>query len=456
MQKNMRNPMKKHTTKAQRSFFFALSVYNTNLSTKQTKWLYTWFVFVFLTLMPWTASAWYKTKIKAAGYVESRYTAMLGLDLGSLCKGDLKNPLKQMCNPHILVNRIRPTALVRLSRELRLRVTGNVQLSHFRLEREIKKIEDVLTVPRLYLELRLNRITIRAGKQSFNWGPAQLWSLTTPFVPQDPTDLNAELPGLWAVSAQASYAAMGFFRMGVLASPDFRYTLEFLRWKHTFGNTDVAVTVVEGGLNRELVIGAEVKGTLGVGFWLESAVRIPYQSMLNDKDPKETSFSFVVGVDYSFPVLENMIISLQYYYNHAGIGDPKKYPFNTIEGLAKLGEQLRQTSQSNNITGIGLSSGGFIGKHYIMLNVQLKIFEELSASLMAVSNIIDPSVMLGPFVGWTFLENFQLTVGAYFFLGPQGSEFAIGKIKLPLPNTPADGVQLSPKAALFAWLRYSF
>ena len=30
------------------------------------------------------------------------------------------------------------------------------------------------------------------------------------------------------------------------------------------------------------------------------------------------------------------------------------------------------------------------------------------------------------------------------------------KIKIPLPNAPEDGVNLSPVAVLFAWLRYSY
>ena len=407
------------------------------------------------TLVLFSGASWGASSLKLRGYAESRYSGLLGLDFGSLCEGTIDPSFQSLCNPHIVVNRIRPSALIKFNNKLRLRVTANALTSHFRLEREVKTVGDILTLARLYLDIRTKYVDIRIGQQSFNWGPAQLWSLTVPFVPQDPTDLNAELPGLWAVSAQITYAQTGFFKMGVMVSPDFSYTLEFLRWKHTFGSTDIAITAVEGGLKRRVSIGAEIKGTLGLGFWLEAALHIPYQQMVNGEDAQPT-FAFVFGLDYSFPVLESMVITLQYHYNHAGLTDSSKYPFNSTEGLAAFAKQLQQTSQSNNVTGTGASSGSFLGAHYLFLSINLSILEELSTSLIALGNILDPSFMVGPFVSWNFIADFSLTMGAYFFFGPDGSEYAPGKIKIPIPGAPEAGVNLVPVAVLFAWLRYNF
>lgn len=414
------------------------------------------FCVLFSLWVGYAAPAEAKTSFRVRGYAESRYTGLLGLDLGSLCEGDLLPPLQQFCNMHILVNRIRPSALVKFSRKIRLRVTANLLTSHFRLERDVTKIDDLLTLARLYMEIRTRYVDIRAGKQAFNWGPAQLWSLTTPFVPQDPTDLNAELPGLWAVSARINYNPTGFFYLGAMAAPDFSYTLEFLRWKQTFGNTDIALVAVEGGPKRRLTFGAELKTTIVLGFWIEAAMTIPYQRMIDNESGADPTFSFVVGVDYSFPVLESLVVSLQYYYNHSGITDPKKYPFNTPEGLAAFAAALQQTSQSNNITGIGLGGGGYIGAHYLFLSGNLTILEGLSVAVTAIGNILDPSVLVGPFVNWTFLDDFTLTLGAYFLLGPQGSEFAPGKLKIPVTGIPEDGINVSPVAAAFAWIRYNY
>ncbi|HAA59041.1 MAG TPA: hypothetical protein DCE42_30080 [Myxococcales bacterium] len=408
---------------------------------------------VCLLLLPLVAHA--RSSMKLRGYAESRYSLMAGLDLGSLCEGDLSDNVKSFCDPHIVVNRIRPSALFKFSRKLRLRAEANLLTTHFRLQREVTDITDILTLARLYLDIRTKYVDIRIGQQAFNWGPAQLWSLTTPFVPQDPTDLNAELPGLWAVSAQIGYSMVGYVKLGVMAAPDFTHTLEFIRWKHTFGETDVALTVVEGGAKRRVSIGAEVKGTLGVGYWVEAALNIPYEQMADD-DTVEPNVVVVVGMDYSFPILENMIITLQYYFNSAGITDKEKYPFNTPEGLAAFATQLQQTKQSNNVTGIGFSSGGFLGAHYLFLSINQRIFEELSVSIMNVTNLLDPSFMVGAFVNWNFLVDFSLTVGSYFFLGGEKSEFAPGKIEIPIPNAPEGGVSLVPTAVAFAWIRYNF
>lgn len=82
--------------------------------------------------------------------------------------------------------------------------------------------------------------------------------------------------------------------------------------------------------------------------------------------------------------------------------------------------------------------------------------QDLNVSVTALGNLIDPSVMLGPFASWTFLTDFNLTIGAYFFLGADGSELHIGKIKIPLPGLPEDGIRLSPIVVAFAWLKYNF
>lgn len=405
-------------------------------------------------LLPTVASA--GSSLKLRGYAESRYSFLGGLDFGKLCEGDLEATFKSLCSPHIVINRIRPSALVKFNRKLRLRVTANLLTTHFRLDREVKEIGDILTLARLYLDIRTKYVDIRIGQQSFNWGPAQLWSLTTPFVPQDPTDLSAELPGLWAVSAQIAYSQTGFIKLGVMAAPDFQSTVEFIRWKQTFGTTDVALTLVEGnGPKRRFSVGAEVKGTLVLGFWVEAALTIPYEAMMDDSSIEPT-FAFVVGFDYSFPILEKMVVSLQYYYNHAGITDPAKYPLNSPEGLAALAQQLQQTSQSNNVTGTGVFGGSYLGAHYLFLTANLQILEELGVALTTICNLIDPSFLVGPFVNWTFLDDFTFTIGAYFLLGPEGSEYAPGKIKIPVTNAPADGVKLAPIAIAFAWLRYNF
>lgn len=404
----------------------------------------------------WPAGANASNPLSFRGYAESRYAYLGGIDLGKLCEGDLQDPLKQICNDHLLYNRIRPSMLFRFGRQARLRTTLQLTTTHFRLDREIKSIEDILSLERFYFELRTKYVDVWLGKQSFNWGATMLWSLTTPYTLQDPTDFNAELPGLWSISANISYSATGGVRLGIMAAPDFQSTIEFVRWGQTFGSTQLAATFVANGEQNRLSFGAELKSQFHVGFWIEAALHVPYS-----KDPKgqeqEVSFAAAVGVDYTFGVLDGLYVAIQYYYNHSGLTDPAKYPFKSPEGLLELAKQFQSTGQGAMVSGLGMSGlGTFLAAHYLLLTARLSIMQDLNVSVTALGNLIDPSVMLGPFASWTFLTDFNLTIGAYFFLGADGSELHIGKIKIPLPGLPEDGIRLSPIVVAFAWLKYNF
>lgn len=403
-------------------------------------------------------------KLKFRGYAESRYSYLYGLDLGNICNEEqpevLQALVKSLCDSHILINRVVPSFKIPFGRKVRVRVTANLTTTHFKLDRQITKIDDILVLQRMYFDLRTKYVDFRLGLQAVQWGTAQLWQLTAPFNPQDATDPNAEIPGVWGINAYVPYSNTGGFRAGVVASRDFQAALSYLRWKHTFGTTQVAATVLYDGANKRMTFGTDLKGNLEVGFWVDAALYVPYEA----EKPEDMwiSGAVAVGIDYSFKVLESLYFSLQYYYNYAGITDSSKYPFNTEAGLNALASQFTNPSQGASVTGIGISSGGFLGAHYLLFNARLSILEELSVSTLVLMNILDPSAMLGATIAYTFLDNFSLTVGSYFFVGPEGSEFNIGRLKLPdavsatLAGYPSEGIALSPRVVIFGWLRYSF
>lgn len=403
-------------------------------------------------------------RLKFRGYAESRYSFLYGLDLGAICTEEqpeaLQALVKSLCDPHILINRVVPSFKIPFGRKVRVRVTANLTTTHFKLDREITKIDDILVLQRMYFDLRTKYVDFRLGLQAVQWGTAQLWQLTAPFNPQDATDPNAEIPGVWGINAYVPYSDTGGFRAGVVAARDFQSVLSYLRWKHTFGTTQVAATVLYDGPNKRMTFGTDIKGNLEVGFWIDAALYVPYES----EKPEDMwiSGAVAVGIDYSFKVLESLYFSLQYYYTYAGITDPAKYPFRTEEGLNQLSSQFTNPSQGASVTGIGISSGGFLGAHYLLFNARLQILEELSVSTLMLMNLIDPSAMLGLTIAYTFFDNFTFTAGSYFFVGPEGSEFNVGRIKLPdavsaaLPGYPSDGIALSPRMVFFGWLRYSF
>lgn len=428
-----------------------------------------WFVFVslfFFSAVPHAA------RLKFRGYAESRYTFLHGFDLGNVCTEThpdaIKSLVNSLCNPHILINRVVPSFKIPFGRKARVRVTANLTTTHFKLEREIKKIDDILVLQRMYFDLRTKYVDFRAGLQSIQWGPAQLFQLTAPFNPQDATDPSAEIPGVWAINAFVPYSDTGGFRLGVLAARDFQAALAYTRWKHTFGTTQVAATALYDGPNKRLTLGLDVKGNLEIGYWFDGALYVPYEA--EKGEDMYISGAFAVGIDYSFKVLESLYFSLQYYYTYRGITDISKYPFKTEEGLQQFAQAFNNPQQGASVTGVGLSSA-YLGAHYLLFNARLSVIEEVSVSALMLMNLISfdgsgtllaPSAMLGATVSWTFLDDFSFTAGAYGFVGPEGSEFNVGRIKLPdsvsaiLQGYPSNGLALSPRIALFAWLRYSF
>ena len=71
--------------------------------------------------------------------------------------------------------------------------------------------------------------------------------------------------------------------------------------------------------------GGSVRGTAGVGFWLEAATHIGATTS-DPADPASDSpenySELAVGVDYSFPLLDGLVIVAQYYKNGGALSNP--------------------------------------------------------------------------------------------------------------------------------------
>lgn len=421
--------------------------------------------------------------LKLRGYAESRYAYLFGTDLAGIC-GDYApgGSLNIFCNPQILINRIRPSVQASFTDKATLRATFNVLTTHLGLERDVKTVWDILTIDRFYLELRTKYVDFRLGKQSFEWGPAVIWNLTAPFNQQNLFEPNAERPGLWGLNAYIGYSQTGGFRFGVLAEPDITISSEqfvgakaFLRWAHTFGETQVATTFLWSSSQKLFTIGADIKGQLEVGFWSEAAVTIPYETeaLPAGQDPRKVNFQIVAGIDYSFPVLDRLIFTLQYYYNLNGKTNPEDYALNTPTGKAQLDAAMNlvyTASRSASVTaptgpfnpgnfaGLGVSSG-FLGAHYLLFSAQLGFLEDFNISLFALANLLDPSITFGPGFTWNFLSNFTLSLTAYFSLGPDGSEFSSTTRTVTINENGTDvkkEVRIQPLATLLAQFKYNF
>ncbi|MEM1008594.1 MAG: hypothetical protein AAGJ35_06275, partial [Myxococcota bacterium] len=360
------------------------------------------------------------------------------------------------------------------------RATVNFLTTHFGLERNIDNIWQILTIDRFYLDLRTKYIDFRLGKQSFEWGPAVIWNLTAPFNQQNALEPNAERPGLWGLNAYVGYSATGGFRLAVLAEPNIQISSEdilgakaFVRWEQTFGETQIAATVLWSSVQKHMIFGAELKGQLGVGFWSELAGTVPYNVQPEERSTRQNNIQVVVGIDYSLPILDGFTFLLQYYYNHLGADQIAQYPSNTPSGRAQLNQtfqtlyQLSRTEASaqtnfnpGNFAGLGGGSSGFVAAHYFLGTAQLTFLDDFQVSFFVLSNLVDPSMMVGPGFRATFLSNFTFSFNAYFTIGPKNSEFQPGAREIRIRRE--DGSILNTEvvyrasATLLAQLRFNY
>lgn len=374
--------------------------------------------------------------------------------------------------PVQVVERFRPTFTGHLGERARLETTLEVALAQGRhQEAEVRRIieeatglelpakklpalnidgvDDVLSVERLYADVYLPWADLRVGRQSITWGSALMINPTDPF----PELLLAEpwRPRRGLDAARVIVALPGYNDLTAVVGTN--EALDAVRAAgrlrlDVFG-TDVALVGAwrsDGGAkgDGDGIVGLDVKGTLELGYWLEAALHL-------GDDRRFTEIA--VGIDYSFPVLENLIVSAQYYRNGAG-GDAR--------GPATLfaGGGLPESPDGAAVDPFAPLLGG---EHYLLGALSLGIDLDWTSSLFWLQNLSDGTALVVPTVGYAALDWLQVSLSAQIpiDLGGDGGELAPSDDDLVVPLDPAGAVTLDfsglvPAASLTAWARASF
>ncbi|HZI15920.1 MAG TPA: hypothetical protein VE153_36475 [Myxococcus sp.] len=175
----------------------------------------------------------------------------------------------------------------------------------------INGADDYLDVDRLYADLYAGPADVRAGRQALNWGSAQFFNPTDPF----PEVLLAEpwrpRRGVNAVRALIPFGERNDFSAVVATNDALNELRAAGRVRLNWAGTDFAFVGAWRGEDRAMV-GIDLRGTLGVGWWVEAAY-FP---------GRQAHEEVAVGVDYSFPLLERATVFAQYYRNGAGSREP--------------------------------------------------------------------------------------------------------------------------------------
>jgi hypothetical protein len=226
------------------------------------------------------------------------------------------------------------------------------------------------------------------------------------------------------------------------------------RFRVDFSGTDVALVGAWRGRDRGLV-GVDLRGTLGVGWWLEGAY-------LLGGSPHE---EIAAGIDYSFPILERATAFAEYYRNGAGSTNP---------GASARGEALSAAVGPVCATGgLPLATterdpfAPFVtGRDYLVFGATLGILPELSTSLSGLQNLNDGSGLLVPTVTYNVLDWLDVAASAQvpYALDANGGELKPRREDLIISvNVPDQGGQLSadlsglvPAATVTLWTRASF
>lgn len=378
-----------------------------------------------------------------------------------------------------LVERVRPTLNQSFGERLGLVVTVEAGLAQGRnptgeLERELREsglgpmidaggfafprfenaalriddADDYLDVDRLYLDYYGERFDLRVGRQALNWGSGRFFNPTDPF----PEVLLAEpwrpRRGVNAVRASVPFGAANDLSMVVATDDSLDELRAAGRVRLNWNETDFAFVGAWRGDDRNVLLGVDLRGTFGVGWWVEAAY------LLGEARHEEVT----VGIDYSFPILEQAVVFAQYYRNGAGSTNPQLPAALLPLGPGAIGDEPEpERDRFAPFTS---------GRDYGLLGATLGFTPELSASLTALQNLNDGSGFAISTATYAALDWLELAVSAQvpYSLWGGGGEFNPRPADLhfdvpgsaPGERFAVDLNGLVPDATVTLWSRASF
>jgi hypothetical protein len=324
-------------------------------------------------------------------------------------------------------------------------------------EREGLDPRDYLAVDRLYLDMYFPAVDIRIGRQAVRWGSAMLISPTDPFPELLFNQPWRPRKGINAVRATFPIKDLHQVELAVGADDTFESVKAAARGTVNFFGTDFSLMGSFDSGRLAGVVGAEIRGTLGVGYWIEGALHIDEQLY------EEVA----IGVDYSFPVLEGWMVGVEYFRNGGGAGDDGSSMVDRLSsGLTAPDCVLDTSAWLPEETDEEPSPVMLMRQNYGLLTTSLAVIPEFSTTMVWVQNFDDGTGMLVPMVsvrptGWLEVSAMaQVPVR----LWGNGGEFKPNPEDMKLSFDPLDGIELLsadfsgliPDGSIYLWTRVNF
>jgi hypothetical protein len=335
-------------------------------------------------------------------------------------------------------------------------------------------VSDYVSVERLHVDLNLPAADLTIGRQAVTWGsglafrPSDLYAevvFTEPWrerrgvnalkvaVPAGPHSVTAllavdddlspvaseapALPGSAALKGTLNVAGMdlsalgaGTYRPGALAAD--------------------GLSRADGAWSS--FVGADLRGTFGVGWWVEGGWYV-------DEDAPDV----VLGIDYSFPVLQNLYVAAEARWDGTGAA-PGDYDLTSRVGAgldpSALGLDCALVDALAGQAPPAATSGRArmtLGRRYADAVLRLGVTEEVNVSAVALANLDDGSMLVVPAVSANLGARTTVNVGAQVPAGAAG-EFHpdADLLTASFGTTEVDLSGLVPSATLLAWARAAF
>ena len=319
----------------------------------------------------------------------------------------------------------------------------------------ISSAADVFQVDRFFVDWYHPKFDLRVGRQALQWGSAQFINPTDPFPELLLMEPWRPRSGVNAALMTVPIKDLHDFNVVVATNDTFDALRMASRIRMNWNGVDFALVGAYRGDANNGLVGLDIRGTLGVGYWVESALHI-------EQNPW---FEVVAGVDYSFPLLENLIVSGQYYYNGADIETVSMAGLTNTVVPPDCGEQVDSLfgTPSETQTKFGPM---LTGAHYGLLSASLGVVPELSLQGAWLQNFSDGSAFVLTTVsvrptGWLDVSlSAQLPARVWGDGGefsPKDEDLIFEQEVLPgsVPIT-ADFSGLVPSATVILWTRANF
>lgn len=298
----------------------------------------------------------------------------------------------------------------------------------------LEELGDVLSLERLFLDVRLPAVDLRLGRQAVNWGSALVLNPTDVFAETIVAEPWRERAGVDALRAtvplgeSAQLVAVGGATDVLAEDPDWRGGL---RGTASLARADLSgVAYVDGD---GWFVGADLKGDLTVGWWLEGGL-----ARADDTSHVEVS----AGLDYSFPVLQVLYVAAQVSYDSGGLAPEDLDPAAALTGGLTAGGDCSDALAS--------TSTGLSGQLYGVGLLNWRLTDTLSVAATTMWNLQDGTGLVFPYAGAAVGDRLSLNAGAQVLAGEDG-EFRPNPEDLQLG--PVDLGELLPTWTALGWVR---